>query len=170
MINVYKNVLDDTLYDELSSTLRAINFPWYKVSDLSHGKRSDDILGGYSHNCMSYQGSILSPYFYLFLNVLYRAVKQPIKEIYQVRAFMHTPSEQPGLINGIHRDLEFKHNVCLFYLNDSDGDTKFFDDDHKLIYSNTPEKNSCVLFDGSIQHSATTPSKKRIILNFNYIT
>ena len=71
--------------------------------------------------------------------------------------------------NEPHIDMKEKHKVILFYLNDSDGDTYFYDKDHNIIDSVTPKENRAVLFDGSILHSSSKPVEfaKRIVLNIN---
>ena len=68
-----------------------------------------------------------------------------------------------------HTDILTPHKVILFYLNDSDGDTYFYDKEHKIIDSVTPKGNRAVLFDGSILHSSSKPIEfaKRIVLNIN---
>ena len=70
-----------------------------------------------------------------------------------------------------HTDFSFPHKVILFYLNDSDGDTYFYDKEHKIIDSVTPKENRAVLFDGSILHSSSKPIKfpRRIVLNINLV-
>ena len=71
--------------------------------------------------------------------------------------------------NKPHIDMKEKHKVILFYLNDSDGDTYFYDKDHNIIDSVSPKENRAVLFDGSILHSSSKPTKsaRRIVLNIN---
>ena len=68
-----------------------------------------------------------------------------------------------------HIDMKENHKVILFYLNDSDGDTYFYDKDHNVIDSVTPKANRAVLFDGSILHSSSKPVEfaRRIVLNIN---
>ena len=70
-----------------------------------------------------------------------------------------------------HIDMPIPHKVILFYLNDSDGDTNFYNKEHKIIDSVTPKENRAVLFDGSILHSSSKPIKfaRRIVLNINLV-
>jgi len=74
-----------------------------------------------------------------------------------------------------HVDLDgVKHIVALYYLNDSDGDTVFFENINgaaKEIMRVTPRANTMVCFDGAIFHSAEPPrnSPMRIVINTNYI-
>ena len=50
------------------------------------------------------------------------------KEIYNARSFMHFPlaSELRKEYDNIHIDVGYEHLVCLYYVNDSDGDTFLF--------------------------------------------
>lgn len=73
-----------------------------------------------------------------------------------------------------HRDFPFDHHVFLYYINDSDGDTIFFDKEIdlnepqlKINRRITPEKGKCVLFDGAIYHTQSNPIKNATRLNIN---
>jgi hypothetical protein len=56
----------------------------------------------------------------------------------------------------------------VYYLNDSDGDTFFFNDDMSILNRVTPKKNSGVLFDSNILHASSNPATTdaRFVLNF----
>ena len=59
--------------------------------------------------------------------------------------------------------------VILYYINDADGDTFFFDNDGKIIHRETPERGKMVIFDGLTFHASSPPSKNiRMSLNINY--
>jgi len=69
----------------------------------------------------------------------------------------------------IHRDSELKVNKSLiYYINDSDGDTIFFDKKLKEIKRVTPKKNTAILFDSNILHCGCNPIKSsmRGVINF----
>ena len=67
------------------------------------------------------------------------------------------------------------YTSMVYYVNDSDGDTRIFNNhveenyyDLKMIESNPPKKGSAILFPSTRFHCSSNPinSKKRIILNF----
>ena len=60
----------------------------------------------------------------------------------------------------------------ILYLNDSDGPTYFYKDEHDdVIGENMPEKNSAILVEGDQYHSSSRPIKydRRIVLNINLV-
>ena len=74
-----------------------------------------------------------------------------------------------GKHHNAHVDSKDPHIVALYYVNDTDGDTFFFDDDLNVVHRETPERGKMILFDGSIKHSSSSPSKDiRYTLNINY--
>jgi len=78
-----------------------------------------------------------------------------------------------------HVDLNEKHKVFLYYINDSDGDTYLFNEtlgdtppekftlDQKI----SPEAGKGVVFDGNIFHapSAPTESAFRAVINLDFV-
>ena len=69
----------------------------------------------------------------------------------------------------IHIDVSSKENKSLiYYVNDSDGDTIFFNKKLKEIKRVTPKKNTAVLFDSNILHCGCNPIKSsmRGVINF----
>lgn len=80
-----------------------------------------------------------------------------------------------------HIDNKFPHKNILYYLNDNDADTVFYDTIHEegsawnyevsnIAKRVTPKQNRAVFFDGFIYHSGNvSQTDKRITLNINYI-
>lgn len=88
-----------------------------------------------------------------------------------------------------HVDYFTKHKTCLYYINDSDGDTFLFDEVFQKtnLFSNTitadknfitkktlseritPTQGKAILFDGLRYHSGSIPKHNlRYVLNFNF--
>lgn len=74
----------------------------------------------------------------------------------------HTPHIDNGFIEQI---------TAIYYVNDSDGDTYFFDEDGKVTQQITPKKGRLVWWKGRIFHAKSSPTKSpnRIVLNFNLL-
>lgn len=68
-----------------------------------------------------------------------------------------------------HRDMLIKHNVLIYYFNDSDGNTILYDDVGNVIQEVEPKKGRFLLFDGNYYHSGGVPNNydKRIVMNIN---
>lgn len=106
------------------------------------------------------------------------------KEIYYNRIFLQLPlvSQYRKEHNGIHVDLppNLPHVACVYYVNDSDGDTIIYDQTindvpggsqnvdvtiHKRV---TPRRGRAVFFDGSRYHCSSQPTiNYRTIINFD---
>jgi hypothetical protein len=80
-----------------------------------------------------------------------------------------------------HVDTPVKHKNILYYLNDNDADTIFFDqyftdissiEYRKLNVSHrvTPKENRAIMFDGHIFHAGNvSQSQKRLTLNLSFV-
>ena len=85
------------------------------------------------------------------------------------RTFLQVPTIKTTEYDSPHIDMEMGHTVCLYYVNNTDGDTFFFNGKN-IIKRVSPKKGRCVLFDGKIFHASSKPTKeKRIVINYNFI-
>ena len=78
----------------------------------------------------------------------------------------------PGEIVGgqiIYNDTDLTgYKSLIYYVNDSDGDTIFFNDNLKEIKRVNPKKGKAVLFDSNILHCGSNPinTLNRVVINF----
>ena len=94
-----------------------------------------------------------------------------LSEIVVGRIFLSVPYETKRSYNEPHVDLPYKHTVVLYYVNDADGDTVFFDKDNRVVRSVSPKKGRVILFDGALYHGGGIPKNgPRCIVNFDIIT
>ena len=71
----------------------------------------------------------------------------------------------------IHDDARVSgYKSLIYYINDSDGDTIFFNDKLKEIKRVNPKKGRAVIFDSQILHCGSNPIKQqnRAVINFIY--
>jgi len=68
-----------------------------------------------------------------------------------------------------HVDLDVKHMVGIYYVNDCDGDTRIFKK-NKLFKLIKPKAGRMVFFNGALKHSAGFPVKSQVrcVINFNF--
>jgi hypothetical protein len=110
-------------------------------------------------------------------------------QILQARGFMSMPVSKDTVdkIDKPHVDGYHHHMVCIYYVNDSDGDTVIFNkqsgnyvfdtqlkelkpNDLPILQTITPKKGRCVIFNGKFFHASTQPTTGvRCIINFNFI-
>ena len=110
--------------------------------------------------------------FYLFQPLYQMGFQKNIQilKIFEARLFLQTPSPNPQpFLSALHNDLDFNHWVFLYYINDSDGDTIFFNDEGSEIKRISPKKGRIVFFDGSIKHTGSSSSHLRAVLNIDFI-
>lgn len=99
-----------------------------------------------------------------------------VETIQRCFAGIHAISDSHQTPNEIHVNKTCPHLVMLYYVNNCDGDTIFYDKtindipkefhsnpeeycELKQIYSVTPKRGRVLFFDGSIYHAAVTPTK-----------
>lgn len=177
---VYQNALEDMILND--RTFYWNYYPNLVVKDrysLAAGQIQSDAVG-FAHvwtqdykACSSCAG-FMTP-------LLYEAsVKANIKinKIIQARCFMQIPTIKTTEWDGMHVDLvSIPHNVCLYYVNDSDGDT-FISNKRQsnikptgfpIIKRITPKKGRCVFFNGEHYHSSSKPTQnERAVININF--
>ena len=170
-IEVYDNVLPKEIVNTLEDLiLISSTIPLYYTDKITLESQTTFSPGFANefYNSTINKTSSLSP---LLLEVIYRFgqfTNIVIREIFQARVFVHLPSPNPGP-DIEHTDLNYPHWVCLYYVNDSEGDTILFNDKGEEIQRVIPKKGRIVFFDGSIKHCSSRPSSKtRAVLNFDF--
>ena len=85
------------------------------------------------------------------------------------RYFLQPPTNEIQ-VQPPHIDIEWPHWVFLYYVNDSEGDTIFYNEQKEIIKRVAPKKGRIAFFDGSIYHSASTPNTSpRAVININFV-
>ena len=179
----YKTVLDvlsPEHYAELKEQIDGNQFGWYFLNDHNYGLATDDeaINFGFRHLLIADNNSN-SGFSGMVLPIVFAikdAVGQKLEEIVSVHANM---TINIGRQHGGHphtdcqsvKDTETSELYsAIYYVDDCDGDTLFFEDDKKTVFHRqTPVANSMIVFHRTVTHSATLPmvSQKRRIINFN---
>ena len=161
--------LDKYIHNELSRELPA--FPIHYVRNITtHTDPRDD--PGFAHEIQRYNEDSHTPNTLPLLSPLYALGfhKNFIPfNVYTSRVFLQVPKPNTNNLS-IHTDLTHPHWVCLYYVNDSDGDTIFYLNDKKTeIKRVSPKKGRIAFFDGTIPHTGGVPSNStRTVLNINF--
>jgi len=179
MIKTLNNFLPKDFEDELESILLGIDFGWYyypTTIDKTQSLFDDNCKDGFhlTHTVYFYDTGINSAYYGLIKKVLDYVQKNEnikVKNLLRIKANFTTPRPNYKSHNysPIHTD-EYRKNIYsfLYYVNDSDGDTRFFDQKFKLLDSCKPKKGTGVLFKSTTFHAASWPINfdKRVVINF----
>ena len=187
-IEIIDGFLDEKSLENIFQLVNSSTFPYFLGVDkytvpkkeyeenLNHYKNLKDYLQ-FVHTFYDLEANkvLKSKYFYIIQNFIQALLfKKNYEKFKLVRAKVNVQLKLENNTeynhNTPHNDLSYMHKVFLFYINDSDGDTFFFN--NKEIFKRvTPKKNRLVIFDGNIKHAGTHPikSEKRIVLNIDGI-
>lgn len=101
----------------------------------------------------------------------------PVKEIIRIKSNVLLKRDNNGY-HSPHVDQDTDHKVFLYYVNDADGDTVFFNqfwngkDPHPLTEDVrvSPKMGRGVVFDGLQYHCSTSPTKSnyRCVINIDF--
>ena len=179
MIKIIDNTLNDSLLISIQETIESGEMPWFfeensAYSDDKELVKRTPLNFSFSHMALNKEiGKEAHSPLYDMTN----SIGLILKDLFELEKTYNVFRLRWGMtttLNKIHKhdphtDFSIPHKVILFYLNDSDGDTYFYDKEHKIIDSVTPKVNRAVLFDGSILHSSSKPIEfaRRIVLNID---
>jgi len=197
-------IIDDVipkLYQDQLEQFVMFKMPWYYQPDLTFSEellKELDKKGIFPERRPAFGSPVFDPSknfnnpSNLLSPVLYSAVSNTpytLKELLVIRGFMSMPvsADKINRIDKPHIDGYHDHYVCIYYVNDSDGDTVIFNktlnrtfddpltkdmDPTKLpiLQTVTPKKGRCVIFNGKFYHASTQPTTgMRCVINFNFI-
>ena len=197
MINVENNVLSKDLFNTFITEIEDKNFPWYFSKDVRETNST------FSTKNIKSNFTFESTYQFVhtfILNSKYNSSyitelnNQLILEIFKkfniskgsvqrskINLTLNNNSDS-NTFNIPHVDYEvsnknLKRKTILLYLNESDGDTIFFNEKYEDSFDEftlqkriKPIKNSAVIFDTNNYHTGQNPIKykKRLVLNLNF--
>lgn len=173
------NVLPEYMLDELMHVMNGNNFGWYMFSDVNFNKESNDITKyGFKHNFI-YENEDMSSYAPLVIPVAIKAAEQTGSELTNILSCyavltMNCGKEHNGFPHiDAHQHPEteeMKRYSAVFYLEDCDGDTVFYEkQDGEIVYRVTPQKNTMIVFRTNTYHSGMLPMifPARRVINLN---
>ena len=178
MIQIFDNVLSEKDNNNIQSLITKDIFPWYI-------NREEYILDLYKDNCLSHsqfthvlyneeifgssKKAIRSPYYSTFFPYIQHFIKhyKVSGSLYRMKLnCQYQDNRFVDKYNPIHFDEDTPHSSLLYYINESDGDTIFFNNG-KEIQRVSPKKNRLVISNGPIAHCSSNPIKTelRYVLN-----
>ena len=177
MIKVIKDFLTSKKADIIEKDLLGHNFMWFwnhntiGYGEIDNFKTKNTVdTGQFIHMIMSNwnneitKSPVYEGFIKVFDNINYEIATRVKCNLNVNKTGYKKSSHQP-----IHIDQNLKgYKSLLYYINDSDGDTIFFNKKLKEIKRVKPKKNTAVLFDSNILHCGCNPieSQKRGVINF----
>ena len=194
MITVYDDWLQPELQNILKNTFLSSNLPWYLpstkwstvVPEVVDKFKDDDrvinssmmvhpvIIRGYEQHTGGHEALLM-----YFIRSFFQIISDTdiCVNIHRMKANLQHKQlcSKPIFFNPPHidhvEDIPKDHfaAVCLYYIDDSDGDTFFFDNEWDIIQRVTPKAGRMVLFENEVYHASSPPQKNdgRIVLNTN---
>ena len=179
-LEVIDSVLSETDYDNLFSVVAGNKISWYFYSMYHNLELQSDAnisTHGFTHNFFD-NDAVSSDYIYLINPIMDKMQSHFGKSITAVRVKMNMTlniGKQIGHYAHIDKKELLKYGsrwkTAIYYVNDSDGDTIFFDYGGNIIHRQTPKANTLVVFDGDTHHAPQLPllTDRRIVININVL-
>ena len=187
---IVDNFLPEDKFNKLAGFILSNEFPWFYASHVSLPPWEEhDIIDpmaretdGWYH--MLYSSDGYSGYYLSLFQDFFKEVTNRFgyveSDLIRARLGLKQPRKDHNdeNYNLPHVDYQDPHDTIIYYLNDSDGDTRMFKE-HASTFPDckefnvekriTPKANRLVLFDGLQYHTASNPinDNRRIILNVN---
>jgi hypothetical protein len=169
--NTIRQDLAQKIYDVLNDN---DNFAWYfrKKFTIPFDSASKTQFAAFSH-IFYFDDKINSAYFDNAFEIVDEICKQEnlkINKLHRIYAnlYLNVHHDEKMKKNEIHLDSENPNcKTILYYVNDSDGNTLFYNDEKIVINEVKPQKGKYVIFESNKLHGAGIPvqSKFRMVLN-----
>ncbi len=192
-MKIIDDFLSELQFKELNDSVMSHRFPWFYIESVSLPPEDRHFItdqqametDGFSHILFDRETDTTS-----FANTLFESFYNQIQKDlgynkdHIIRSRLSLKLPKIGFTkenyNLPHVDYYYPHDTMIYYLNDSDGDTRMFNE----IYTEgseeynsftvdqlvTPKANRLVLFDGLKYHTASNPflASRRVVLNLNF--
>lgn len=176
MINVLDNFLPDSEIEKIYYMHHNIN---WSLNIATVNRKSKDIMidentrDSFQFCCTHYdkKENIKSDFLPDILSILDFA-KVKYKSIHRIKSNLTT--KLANYKDSFHQPAHTDYNTndyfsFLYYVNESDGDTFFFDNDNKLIKRVSPREGKAVMFDSNISHAGSNPIYRNIRMVINFV-
>jgi hypothetical protein len=181
MIQVFDNVFSEQ--EEIEFEQNFLKMPWYLSSADNHASVTSDVYNKYADS-NTIEGIQLtnflfidkpnSPYYPVGAKILEQfciRTNTPISKLIRIKANLQLPqSREENQYNTPHVDNYSPHMVAIYYVNESDASTLFFDKDFYVYKKVQSKRGRMIVFSGDNYHAGQPPTKNpRIIINYNFL-
>ena len=187
---IIDNLISNNHINTIENTLLNSYFPWYLSIEKINNKFStcsknlylknknkntvEDLQ--FVHGFIEYENnqSKINSNYYNLIEEISKEIINYFKlnqiSLLRVKANLKTRSNIKNTKCGTpHIDLGDENITCIYYVNDSDGDTVLYKK-YKIYKKITPKKGRFLFLKGSMLHSAGYPFKNQVrcVINFNF--
>ncbi len=170
-LTIIENAVSKGYQDAIEADFSSHLFPWYFHDGITQENSDDN--SGFSN--LVFEGNYKSDYYAFLYPVLLEALGKykkglSITKLFRIRAAMFVKNQTSALHNVPHIDHQYKHYTMLYYVNDSDGPTRFFSNE-EIVKEVEPKKGRVVLFNGDTYHASSSPRNhtRRMVINYNFL-
>jgi len=176
---VIDDFIDESYQNHIEMFLLNPELQWYFYSATSENTDSVNLDNHYEgpqfvHTFFDYYLKENSPHLNKILTVLKDLYKKTnIGEIKLLRVksnlqMMRSNNTEKNFTKP-HIDMNEKHIVLLYYVNDNDGKTFLFNDDFSIKDAIIPKKGRALIFDGNLIHASSHPInyETRLVINYD---
>lgn len=186
-MQIINNFVKPRIQDELEQLFLGNNFPYFYINELSTPLNEEDTANG---SILLDSNTVEAPqFFHMFVAdgvvnsnaysnispVINKVIDTVDGDYYIARCKVNMNLIDPrfeGKYHTPHIDNGFDDQVtAIYYVNDSDGDTFFFDASGKITKRVTPKKGTLVVWSGKVFHAKASPVKSlsRVVININLL-
>ena len=173
-MKIYDDLVKKQNAKQIEDFLLKEDFPWFYVKSSSGDSKkikgfTDTIQ--FEHHFITYKQGVTSQAIHYVMQMFdWDNLREKVNVSESVlRMKSNLLLQTQNTPNTPHIDYKFPHDVLLYYVNDSDGETIFYDSELNEIKKVNPKRGRIVVFDGSQYHSSTPPLKNkcRCVINMN---
>ena len=187
MVKLQENLISRGHHNQIQDTVMSGQFPWFFYEhSVNLSNLNKKVFGDlHTRDCHQFthifirEGKLNSSYNNL-IEVFLRTLDLKVEDVYRAQANMLTmdgayPKDHYQYPHVDHATEDDGTTSLLYYVNDSDGDTFFFnekvDTNVEVLSINrreTPKKGKSVMFKSNTLHAGSPPRfhKTRVVLNF----
>jgi len=172
-MKIYDGLLKKQNTKNIEEFLLREDFPWFYTQSSSGDRKvkgfTDTVQ--FEHHFISHEKGVTSQAIHYVMQMLdWDNLREKVNvsdNILRMKSNLLLQTQNTP--NTPHIDYKFSHDVLLYYVNDSDGETIFYDRELNEIKKVNPKRGRIVVFDGNQYHSSTPPQKNkcRCVINFN---
>jgi len=173
MIDIKENVLEKTDLLLLQQNLTSNLIPWTFNHNVAYG--SGNMEYGFSTTVFD-DNKLENPSLAYLLNPILEHLNN--KQLIRCRVgFIFYSGQKENEYHSPHVDFETEHTTSLFYVNNSDAPTVFYNEFYPTTAKNytvqntvKPQENTLITFNGLQYHSSSSPRQPgyRFVITFNY--